>query len=133
MAKEAELSPGAKRLEEFFAHRDVARAMPWIPVEGDHLIGTVVDMSFRDSGYGEYLRAVYTVHDSNREDLREGDKVAVHVFHTLLVNQLKELNTVVGSKQIISYLGKRTKLNASEEDKLQDKDTYHDYYVENYA
>jgi hypothetical protein len=121
---ERKLSPEAQRIEDFFARRDMARAEAWIPEPGAYFVGTVEDMTFRSGDFGEYLRVVYKKDD--------GDRVAVHVFHQLLINQLQELRTKVGSRQIVSYLGQREKRNATDEQKAQGKDKYHDYYVENW-
>lgn len=127
------LSPEAQRIEDFFNRRDTRSADAWIPEEGAWFIGTVTDMSIRTGGdYGDYLRVVYKV--SKSSDNRDVDSlVAVHVFHMLLKDQLEELKTKIGSVQIVSYLGQKTRRNPTQEQIEKGRDKYHDYYVENWS
>lgn len=114
-----------QELEDYFARRELAKAPAWRPEPKTTVVGTVIALTMRDSGYGLYPVVSYKGDD--------GTVFAVHAFHTLLRQMLAELKTEIGSKQIITYEGKRQKTNPTEEEIKKGLDSYHDYYVENWS
>lgn len=128
----SKISTEAQRIEEFFARRESRSADAWIPSEGDWFIGTVTEIDTRTSDYGDYERYVYKIIKSSSGH-EPGKLLAVHVFHQLLKERLSDLDTQVGSTQIVSYVGHRTKRNPTPEQISQGRDKYHDYYVENWS
>ncbi len=63
----------------------------WKPKVGDSLIGTVAEVSTRDSDYGgEYPVVVIETED--------GREIAIHAFHTVLKNELARLRPREGDK-----------------------------------
>jgi len=68
----------------------------WKPEPEDTLIGTVVDVTTRDGGYGEY--PIIEVDD--------GEKVfAFHAFHTVASREIKARRVATGDTIGIKFLG----------------------------
>lgn len=122
MAKE-KLSAEAQEMEDYFARREQRNAPPWMPAQGTVLLGTVIGLHMRESGFGLYPVIVYKTDG--------GQVFAVHAFHTVLRERLKELATDLGKRQFITYLGKRRKNNATEQEIKENKADYHHYDAEN--
>lgn len=114
----------AEEMEAFQQRMAIDTAPPWMPETGDILTGTVIGFRIgRDTGYGEYPIIVYKKDD--------GSYTAVHAFHTLLRDMLKELKPTPGVTQIITYLGVQEKRNATDDEKARGLDKYHMYYGQN--
>ena len=109
-----------EELEQFFAQMQKDTAPAWRPDPGTTMAATVEGFRIgRDTGYGEYPIVIYKLDD--------GQVVSVHAFHTLLRDQLKELNTKKGTRQLLHYGGKHTKNKATDEERAQGRDQYHMY------
>lgn len=124
MVAKKELTGTAAELEAFFQRMQRDTAPAWRPEPGTTMAGTVEGFRIgRDTGYGEYPIVVYK--------LDNGEVVSVHAFHTLLRDQLKELGTKKGKRQIIHYGGLQKKTKATDEEREKGRDEYHMYYVKN--
>jgi len=75
-----------------------AKTESWKPKPGDTLIGTLLEITERESEYGVYPLLIIETED--------GDEVAVHGFHTVLKNELGRQAPVVGDQIGIIYHGK---------------------------
>lgn len=74
----------------------------WRPAVGDTLIGTVTEVSTRESEFGgAYPLVVVATED--------GDEVAIHGFHAVLKNELARLRPKEGDKMGVKYHGKDDK------------------------
>jgi hypothetical protein len=71
----------------------------WRPNAGDVLVGQLVEVSERDSGYGPYPLVVI-----RRE--RDAQLVAVHAYHAVLALQLAQARPGIGERVGIAYYGK---------------------------
>jgi hypothetical protein len=69
----------------------------WRPNAGDRVVGTVVDISTTDGGYGPY--AIVTLKTATGE-------VAIHAFHTVLRRELARRRPKIGDELDITYVGK---------------------------
>ena len=76
----------------------IRSALAWRPSEGDILEGTVKKLLARTSDFGVYPVAVIDTGDANY--------TAVHAFHSILRDALKELKTKPGDDIVIVYQGK---------------------------
>jgi hypothetical protein len=74
-------------------------APAWMPKAGDVLEGTVASIDSGNSAYG-----VYPIVTVEQED---GEKRAVHCFHTTIRGQLGRIQPKVGDPIGIKYLGKK--------------------------
>ena len=102
----------------------LATAPAWMPKEkGDTLEkATVIGLQIGHTDeYGDYPKIVYR--------LQDGSFIAVHAFHQVLSDRLKELKTAVGSVQTLVYLGKQE--SNSRTDSEGNPQKYHMFYVEN--
>lgn len=100
-----------------------ATAPAWRPEPNTTIVGTVIGMNMRESGYGPYPMITYR--------LDNGEVINLHAFHTLVRTSLAEAKTDIGKRQFVTYLGKQTKNNPTEEEKAKGLDQYHMYYVLN--
>jgi hypothetical protein len=111
-------------MDAFLQRKALNTAPAWMPEPGTVVAGTVAGLRMgNDNGWGVYPVVVYKLDD--------GSYVSVHAFHTLLRERLAELKTDIGVRQILSYDGKKSKNNATDEEREADRDKYHMYYVEN--
>jgi hypothetical protein len=126
VARRFDADEAKNELERFFEQMRKDTAPAWRPEPGTTMMATVEGFRIgRDTGYGEYPIVIYK--------LDNGEVVSVHAFHTLLRDQLKELGTKKGVKQILHYGGKQKKTKATEEEVKAGRDEYHMYYVKNAA
>jgi hypothetical protein len=125
MATKTTPDDSKNEIEEYFKRMEQAKAPAWMPEPGTTIVGEVIGMHMRDSGYGNYPVITYRVDG--------GAVINVHAFHTLLRQNLADLKTDIGKKQIITYAGKREKLHPTEEEIKKGLNAYHDYYVENFG
>jgi hypothetical protein len=93
--------------------RDYAPA--WRPDTGDTLIGTVVGISARDGGFGEYPIVVVRPGQTAETEL------AFHAIHTVAQSELASKKPQTGETIAIKYLGKREAAGG--------KATYHAYKI----
>ncbi len=71
---------------------------PWKPEVGDKLVGEVIELDTRDSGFGEYpLVGVLT---------EDGREVTWHAFHTVAKSELARKRPKVGDLIGVVYQGK---------------------------
>jgi hypothetical protein len=121
-------------MEAFLLARAIANAPAFNPaidadgkvIDPDSAIftGTVIGLHMgRDSGYGEYPVVVYKLDD--------GSYLKLHAFHTLIRNQLAELGTKIGKRQIVSYDGLKRKNNPTPDEIEKKLDRYHVTFVMN--
>lgn len=83
---------------------DMNYASGWKPDEGDTLIGTVVSIDF---GWSNYTNAEYPIVTVQPEGTDKPDaRVAVHCFHTALLNRIMSLRPTEGERIGIQYKGK---------------------------
>jgi len=74
----------------------------WRPEIGDALVGTVTEISTRESEFGgDYPLVVVATED--------GDEIAIHGFHAVLKNELARLRPREGDKLGIKYHGRDVK------------------------
>jgi hypothetical protein len=98
---------------------NIRSAVAWRPTEGDMVSGTLVKTLKRDGGeFGPYPVMV----------LNTGELpfAAVHVFHKLLLEQLKELKPQPGIDITIVYQGRQESKNLGPDGKPR---TYHNYIL----
>jgi hypothetical protein len=72
----------------------------WRPNPGEKLIGTVVDLSTRES---EYSPDPYPIIHVATE---RGEELCVHGFHTVLKSELEKLQPRIGDRIGIAYHGR---------------------------
>jgi hypothetical protein len=96
----------------------IRSALAWRPSPGDMLDGKVVKLIARESDFGIYPIVI----------LDTGDVMytAVHAFHSLLRDALKELKVGPDDELVIVYQGKIESKNAGPDGK---KRSYHNYIV----
>jgi hypothetical protein len=70
----------------------------WKPEAGEMLIGTVVDVTYRDGQYGSYPIV----------EVDDGELVfAFHAFHTVAQREIKNRHVAVGDEIGIKFLGEQ--------------------------
>ncbi len=94
----------------------VQTARAWRPQVNETVKGTLVKIVRREGDYGPYPCVILDTGDA------EG-YIAVHAFHGVLLNQLRDARPVAGDELTILYAGKRNSA-AREGKKLSD---YHGY------
>jgi len=103
----------------------IRSALAWRPTAGDTVDGTVVKLLRRETEFGIYPVLVI--------DTGEPQYVAVHAFHSLLLEQLREVKTGPGDEITIVYQGKIESKNDSPdkdpETGLKRKRSYHAYLL----
>lgn len=82
------------------------------------LAGTIFAIVPRTGDYGRYPVVIL--------DANEGETYAIHAFHTLLFNSLREIKAGPGMDVVFTYAGKREK---NKEEKDGSKNKYHDWNV----
>ncbi len=92
--KEATNDPLANLQEDF--------APGWRPSDGDKVVGTVTDISRGWSDQTDSYYPIVTVYDENKNE-----KVAIHCFHAILQNKMKELKPAVGERIGVILIGER--------------------------
>jgi hypothetical protein len=113
-------------LEAYFARMEMATAPAWRPESGDTIVGEIVGLKMGDGGeYGPYPIVVLKTIGGTGGPMH----FAVHAFHTLLREALKELKVEMGSRIVITYLGTMEKNVQKDPEKPQ---SYHMYYVEDF-
>ena len=78
---------------------DYEFAPAWMPKKDDVLEGTVASIDSGNSAYGVY--PIVTIQQA------DGEKRAVHCFHTTIRGQLARIRPEVGDALGIKYLGKK--------------------------
>ncbi|MGE3429267.1 MAG: hypothetical protein AB7I44_21170 [Hyphomicrobiaceae bacterium] len=73
-------------------------AEAWMPEEGDSLIGHISEISVGNSEYGPY--PIVTVLTAN------GDRWAIHAFHTVLHDAIVEAQPDIGEEVAVKYMGR---------------------------
>jgi hypothetical protein len=120
----AKATSAKTEMEAFLLRKALNNAPAWMPEKGDILVGEVVGLRMgNDNGYGTYPVVIYKQDD--------GEFIALHAFHTLIREQLREAKTVIGKRQMIAYDGKKRKNNATQEEIDKGLADYHLTYVEN--
>jgi hypothetical protein len=112
--------PKAKTLDPALEQTlKIRAAKAWRPDEGDMVSGTVITLLKRDNGEFKPYPVVIL-------NTGEPGYVAVHAFHTLLFEQLKEIKAKAGDEFTIVYEGRVTskKLDSKGEPR-----TYHNYIL----
>lgn len=121
-------------IEAYFERKNVRQAPAWMPEPGSSMKGEVIGLKMGESDYGPYPIIVYRVILSTDTNLSAGSIVAVHAFHTIMRESLKEKKTAIGSVQWITYEGERETNESKKARKLDPKleqKNYHLYDVEN--
>ena len=95
-------------------------AIAWRPNPGDTINGTIVVITPRESPFGGKYPCV--ILDTGADQL-----VAIHAFHGVLLNELKEMKAAPGLNIAIHYGGKREHNTALDGD--GNKRKYHGYSV----
>lgn len=73
----------------------------WKPAVDDEIEGDIVEISFRDGGWGPY--PIVTL------QLDDGTFIAIHAFHFVLKDRLvNELQIAQGDRLAVKYLGAKT-------------------------
>lgn len=102
----------------------IKAAKAWTPEAGTVLTGTVVTLTKRTSDYGEHIVVILKPADSD-------DYVAVHAFHQVLIDQLKEVREEVGklngAEITLRYDGKVASRKRKDDEGNPQK--YHSYTV----
>jgi len=75
-----------------------AKTETWKPKPGDTLIGTLLEITERESEFGVYPLLIVETED--------GDEIVFHAFHTVAKNELGRLAPSVGDQIGIIYGGK---------------------------
>lgn len=98
-------------------------ALAWRPSPGDMLDGKVVKLLARESEFGVYPVVVM--------DTGQPTYTAVHAFHTILKDGLRELKTAPGDELVIMYQGKLESKNSAGKNQAGEevKRSYHSYVV----
>jgi hypothetical protein len=98
-------------------------ALAWRPSPGDMLDGKVVKLLARESEFGVYPVVVM--------DTGDATYVAVHAFHTILRDGLRELKAAPGDDLVIMYQGKLESKNSAGKNAAGEevKRAYHSYVV----
>lgn len=78
-------------------------AQGWRPEEGDRIAGKITELSM---GYSEFRNANtgYPILTLVQDD---GEEIAVHCFHTVLENRVRELKPVPGERIEILFKGEK--------------------------
>jgi hypothetical protein len=101
----------------------IKSAQAWRPLQGAALTGTIVAIVPRDGDFGRYPVVVL---DTGAEHF-----TAVHAFHGVIVNELREMKAAPGETITIRYDGKRDHNKAKGPD--GNPRQYHSYAVVNEA
>lgn len=110
-------APADAGLEELIRIRSAAA---WRPSPGDMVDGRVVKLLARESDFGLYPIVVIDTGDVNY--------VAVHAFHTILRDALRELKTKPDDELVIVYQGKIQSNKPYGEDAETGKKLYRSYH-----
>ena len=98
-----------------------ATAKAWRPEPGDTLAYEVVQLKMgADAGYGTYPIIV-------GKNMDTGEPVAIHAFHTMLREGLRDAGCDIGKRLITSYIGEETKNKPNAKGEFE---KYHMYYTE---
>ena len=83
---------------------------PWKPIEGDKLIGELVDLSMRDSEYGDPypILTVEAEEGSTLDGKPISGEYAWHGFHAMSRGEVARRRPQIGERVGISYHGKGT-------------------------
>lgn len=98
----------------------IKTAPAWRPADGDTITGTIVTIVKRETQeYGAYPCVILATEGSDKF-------TAIHAFHGVLINELREMKAGPGMDVTVLYTGKRTanKLNTDGSEK-----NYHGYSV----
>jgi hypothetical protein len=97
----------------------IKSAGAWRPKDGETLEGTIITVVRRTGEFGPYPCVILNTGNVNKF-------IAVHAFHGVLQNELREMKAKPGDNITVLYTGKRTanKLNADGSEK-----NYHGYSV----
>jgi hypothetical protein len=126
-------------LAQFETNKAINNAPAWRPDSDDNdqpktFMGEVIGLRMGGGDgkddYGFYPVIVYKLSDGSAAAFGF-PYLAFHAFHTLARQQLKDLGTTVGVKQIVSYDGLRRKNNATDEEIAKGMADYHVTYIEN--
>src|SRR5690348_14851175 len=85
-------------MTEFTEYAKIRSAKAWRPEPGDTITGSVVKVIGRTSEFGSYPIAVL--------DTGSKEYTAVHMFHTLLREQAKDVKLSSGHDVSIAYVGR---------------------------
>jgi len=97
----------------------VKSAPAWRPMQGATVTGTIVTIVPRDGDFGRYPVVVL---DTGADHYQ-----AVHAFHGVIQNELREMRAAPGERITIRYDGKRDH-NKAKDDKGEPRQ-YHSYSV----
>ncbi len=108
-------------IAQFNERMQIATAPAWRPSTGDTLAYEVIGLKMGTTT--DY--APYPIIVAKRMD--DGTPVAIHAFHTMLREGLRDLKCDIGKRFITSYLGEQVKNKLSAKG---EQETYHMYYTE---
>jgi hypothetical protein len=117
MGKPAITRPGRRFDRETLLRIKAAHA--WRPVAGDTVSGTIVAVVPRDGDYGRYPVVVL--------DTGDDAFTAVHAFHGVLGNELRDMKAAPGMDIAIRYSGRQD--SRKRKDASGDPVNYHGYSV----
>jgi len=95
----------------------------WRPEPGDVLRGKVVDVTRTQDRFN--ADKTYPIVTIERED---GEQVAVHAFHIVLQNALRQVRPMPGDSLAIKYGGRKAR-KGDDEATTDDRDKFHVYQV----
>ena len=106
----------------------------WLPVKDDKIDYEVLKFDLGGGQWGEYpILIVRLESEANSKEgvLKPGDEMALHVFHKVLFNALKQVRATPGMKLSTWYLGKMLPKGTlhPEADPETAKDAFHGYRV----
>jgi hypothetical protein len=98
----------------------IRSAQAWRPSAGDMVDGTVVKLLARESDFGIYPIVIM--------DTGEPQYIAIHAFHTILRDALRELKTKPSDELVVVYQGKTQSNKPYGEDAETKKKLYRSYH-----
>lgn len=113
-------SPASAKVTDTTEIMRIRGALAWRPMPGDMIDGKVIKMLARDSDFGIYPVMVM--------DIGEIQYTAVHAFHTILRDGLRELRVKSGDDVVVMYQGKIQSNKPYGQDAETGEDLYREYH-----
>jgi hypothetical protein len=127
-------------IEAYFERQAERTAKGWKPEAGTTVRGKVIGLRLGQSDYptaenptGEYPIVIYRVLDMFKRDGSKvpfTDTIALHIFHKVLRDRMKELGTEIDTEQFVTYIGP-VEHNTAKDPKTGEPAVYHMYDAEN--
>lgn len=120
-------TPNDDALAEYRKRMELRNAPGWRPAPNTTVRAEVIGLHMGESEYGPYPKIIYRRKEYDGTPTEE--VFALHAFHQVLKDRLRELGTDIGKEQFLTYLG--TRASGTRVDSKGEAVEYHNYDVEN--